>query len=1242
MPMLAIVAPGGEGMPAMSGPNIEPREAPSPAWLADLDLDAFVRVTRWPVERALAEPSHEYVEAPWADGEVVAAVIHDRTTYQPKNVQVRINGIHPSLRWSCPGYKNALALPPEVVSLLADLAMSRELREALLAGRPTRDIVTRLSEIREAAAAAHRFAAVIDGWAPSSAGGQLSIEVELLANPTYFDELEPSVLVRLRAPGNRRVLLMRELQGMRLSRDLRRLVGLCSDLHGKAGITATDGCAALVLELLRDHPEWPIRGVQISRTPVRPQLVRGKAEKRTAQGWDGVPPPWSHARSTKTKTSVVDALLLSWQTEDGAFTWPAQDVTLIEGPVSFIHPLGTRQVFPVHPSVDLHAAARLQHNPALEVPGSAWETAYRRIQIRLAGAGVALPTRAAVGLPEATAPVLALRIDGAPLDVQAFLEADYGGVTVAVTPATDDGLLGGAGPVRDLVVERAAVQRVLECGLYANAEQRGFAAAEGAAVAFWTGGLPRLRGEGQPAIQVYLSDRLAGVRVRGPVKVRVKASLVGGLLDTALSFEADELAAEMSAMREAIAKKRRWVLLRDGSIAEVPPEAMALAAEAEPLLDEQGRGRLSVPQLGLLEHWASSAERVEVDPALEALRAKLRSLEVRPAEVPRGLDATLRPYQEVGLAWLQFLSELCTGGILADDMGLGKTLMSLAFLRWKKETGAVGPALVVCPTSVAGNWAREAARFTPGLRVLPLTGPTRAARFAEIGEADLVVTTYALLRLDVEQLSGVLFHTVILDEAQNVKNTDAATTRAARRLRGDQRIALTGTPVENRLGELRSILDLVSPGILGSERAFDVRFEQRIGTAGGERAAAELRARVRPFVLRRTKAQVLTELPPKQEIDVTCLPGAAQRKAYDALAAIVQGDVDRSVAAKGLSQSGLIVLTALLRLRQMACDPRLVDPARPAQMSAKREAFLSLVRELRDEGRRALVFSQFVELLTLWRRDLDREGISYEYLDGSTTRRDEVVERFQKGTATLFLLSLKAGGAGLNLTAADTVIHCDPWWNPAVEMQATDRAHRMGQARSVTVYRLILRGSIEEKIAELKAKKRAVADAVIRDDGGALRGLDESDVQLLLSGVDEDALGEVDLDAEVIEVPAEPRGAERGPTTDLAAPERRLTAPRARAAPTAGAPGVAAHSSSPVRGPAGADADADAAEVLEGDDLLELVAELREHLRHHAMMQKDLAERVGLSQSQVSQLLNGHVKRVRGSTAARLREVLRG
>jgi SNF2 family DNA or RNA helicase len=319
------------------------------------------------------------------------------------------------------------------------------------------------------------------------------------------------------------------------------------------------------------------------------------------------------------------------------------------------------------------------------------------------------------------------------------------------------------------------------------------------------------------------------------------------------------------------------------------------------------------------------------------------------------------------------------------------------------------------------------------------------------------------------------------------------------------RLALTGTPIENRLRELWSLASFTNPGILGTSRAFETRFERPISTDRTSPLADQLRAVVRPFLLRRTKTEVLRELPPKTEIDRIVTLVKADKRMYDALAHSLRASVAKDIDKRG-GLGSLSVFTALMRLRQMACDPRLVDARleHEGAQSAKRMAFLELVRELVAEGRRALVFSQFVQLLTLWRRDLDQEKIAYEYLDGQTTKRDEVVARFQEGQAPLFLISLKAGGAGLNLTAADTVIHCDPWWNPAVEDQATDRAYRIGQDKPVTVVRLVARGTIEEKILSLKAKKRELTRAIIGDDARALEGLTEEDVRTLLGDADAD------------------------------------------------------------------------------------------------------------------------------------------
>jgi SNF2 family DNA or RNA helicase len=626
-----------------------------------------------------------------------------------------------------------------------------------------------------------------------------------------------------------------------------------------------------------------------------------------------------------------------------------------------------------------------------------------------------------------------------------------------------------------------------------------------AAVGFWQRGIEDLRAETDPPIEVALTETLARVRIGAPLVGRVRVSLEGNWLDTRLEFSSGELGVELGAISLALARKRRWVRLSDGSLSRISASIAALSDESDLVMKGKSRALLPAHQLGRIDRWLEENDG-RVDAHVEALRKKLRALAVSAEPVmPEGLRATLRGYQRRGLAWLQFLGALGAGGILADDMGLGKTITTLAFLLQQKEALGPAPSLVVCPTSVAGNWLREAARFTPGLDVVLLHGAAR--EHSRIAGADIVVTTYALLRKDIAKLEPHAFRVVVLDEAQNIKNADAATTRAAGKLTSSMRLALSGTPMENRLAELWSLASFANPGILGTLRSFETRFERPIVADRESPIAAELRALVRPFLLRRTKDEVLTELPPKTEIDrfVTLRP--KDKRMYDALAHALRASVAKDLEKRGV-QSSLSVFTAMTRLRQMACDPRLVEPGSPPSSSAKREAFLELVRELALEGRRALVFSQFVQLLTLWRADLDAEKIPYEYLDGSTVKRDDVVQRFQEGDAPLFLISLKAGGAGLNLTAADTVIHCDPWWNPAVEDQATDRAHRIGQDKPVTVVRLVARGTIEEKILSLKAKKRELTRAVIDDDGGALAGLTAEDLARLLGDADEDDVAE--------------------------------------------------------------------------------------------------------------------------------------
>ena len=745
--------------------------------------------------------------------------------------------------------------------------------------------------------------------------------------------------------------------------------------------------------------------------------------------------------------------------------------------------------------------------------------------------GVLLPARIELGLAPLPALQIVLRLTGTPFAVEARLEARYGTRVVELGSGSfasiDD-------VTRDGDAERAAVERLEATTLQAGVARRRrrtrgaaapepdasqiYRAEEDAAVKFWTRDLPELVAEaarGGPIAEVTVPPGLRDLAIRSSLRSSLSAR-VGerGLLDIALSYAAEGIAADVVEIRAALAAKRRWVRLTDGSVAELSERVAALAAVTAEVVPEEGRVELPVHAFGETRAWAELADQSRLDETLGGWRDRLRTLGAGadPGPIP-GLTANLRDYQRTGVAWLQFLGELGVGGVLADDMGLGKTVQTLALLAWRASRDGQGPSLVVAPTSVASNWIREAARFTPELRGLLLHGSDRHERYEDVPSHDLVVTTYALLRRDVERLRGIRFRYVVLDEAQQVKNHTAATTAAAKSLLADARLALTGTPIENRLLELWSILDFCNPGMLGTWRTFVRRYERPVAGALADGAplgeaptdlgtvpeTLALRERIRPFVLRRIKAEVQKDLPPKIESDVVVELTPEQRRSYAALALAAREDLGRRIADGSIESNPMLVLTTLLRLRQMACDPRLVDPRHGPEDSAKLLALRELVSEVVSAGRRALVFSQFVELLGLVRADLDARGIAYAYLDGRTRDRDAVVDGFVQGEMPLFLLSLRAGGTGLNLAAADVVIHLDPWWNPAVEDQATDRAHRIGQSRTVSVYRIVAAGTIEEAILRMKQRKRALASAFVEDDDAtAVKRLRAEDVEELL------------------------------------------------------------------------------------------------------------------------------------------------
>ncbi len=482
---------------------------------------------------------------------------------------------------------------------------------------------------------------------------------------------------------------------------------------------------------------------------------------------------------------------------------------------------------------------------------------------------------------------------------------------------------------------------------------------------------------------------------------------------------------------------------------------------------------------GLPLHWEGGAH-------VRDLGRRLRDARELQVEPPTGLAATLRPYQQQGLNWLQALREMDTGGILGDDMGLGKTLQTLAHLLLEKQAGRLQtPALAVMPTSLVPNWLDEAQRFAPGLRVLALQGAGRSKHFAKLHEYDLVLTTYALVPRDLDHLRQQPWHVLVLDEAQNIKTSTSKATQAVCELQAGQRLCLTGTPMENNLGELWSIFHFLMPGWLGDVKRFNQDYRTPIERHGDAERMGHLAARIRPFLLRRTKEQVATELPAKTEMVHWVELSDAQRDTYEAVRVAMDKKVRDEVARNGAARSQIVILDALLKLRQVCCDLRLVRGLEVKGNQAdkgKLGALLEMLDELLSEGRRVLLFSQFTSMLALIEPELEKRGVRYSLLTGDTRDRRAPVRQFQNGDSEVFLISLKAGGTGLNLTAADTVIHFDPWWNPASENQATDRAYRIGQDKPVFVFKLITRGTVEEKIQALQQEKAALAASLL--DGG--------------------------------------------------------------------------------------------------------------------------------------------------------------
>lgn len=559
----------------------------------------------------------------------------------------------------------------------------------------------------------------------------------------------------------------------------------------------------------------------------------------------------------------------------------------------------------------------------------------------------------------------------------------------------------------------------------------------------------------------------------------------------------DGISVPLPRLLQAMRKGEATVELGDGQIGVLPTDWLAKYAPLAGLGESEGDSlRFSNAQVGFLDALLAQMPEITCDETFTQARKKLRTFEgIRSMSAPDQFTGTLREYQCDGLGWLNFLQDFRFGGCLADDMGLGKTIQVLALLEQRRKSES-GVSLAVVPRSLIFNWTQEALKFTPNLRVLDHSHAARKRQGDHFKDYDLILTTYGTLRRDAGYFKDIEFDYVILDEAQAIKNPGTDSAKAARLLRARHRLALTGTPVENRLSELWSIFDFLNPGMLGGASVF----KSLIGDGADAESRKLLASALRPFILRRTKSQVARDLPEKTEQTLFCELPPKQRKAYDELRDYYRAALLSKIDTDGINRSQIMILESLLRLRQAACHPGLIDRKSDDLPSAKLDMLFEQLEDLLAEGHKALIFSQFTSFLALVSKRLKEKGVTFEYLDGKTRDRQARVDRFQTdANCPLFLISLKAGGVGLNLTAADYVFLLDPWWNPAVESQAIDRTHRIGQTRNVFAYRIIAKDTVEEKVLQLQKSKRDLADAIVNEDNSSISKLTREDIAMLLS-----------------------------------------------------------------------------------------------------------------------------------------------
>ncbi len=611
-------------------------------------------------------------------------------------------------------------------------------------------------------------------------------------------------------------------------------------------------------------------------------------------------------------------------------------------------------------------------------------------------------------------------------------------------------------------------------------------------------GLPNLVKSG---FEVLGEESLTKLKVnRKKPKISMALSSEVDWFDLNLNIEFDGIPLTLAELKKALRKEKKFVKLKDGSIARLPEKLI----QKFQYLIEFGQSdtssiRFQDHHLSFVDKLLDEADSKNLDNLSEKKLKRLeRFKKIKEYPLPENLIGELRDYQRAGYNWLYFLKEFSFGGCLADDMGLGKTVQTLAFLQREINSKKL-PNLIIAPTSVLFNWQREIEKFTPDIDYLLHYGTKRSRDIRRIRKRELILTTYGHLRRDISFLKDLNFHYVVLDESQNIKNPHSDTAQAARNLQTSNRLALTGTPVENNTMDLWSQFAFLSPGLLGGQAFFKENFMRPIEKDQNEQVATTLKKIIFPFILRRTKDEVVKELPPKIENVIYSPMSDEQQEIYDKVRDSYRSAIDQEISSKGLGKSAMRVLEGLTKLRQVACHPHLVDAKFQAE-AGKFEALKLMLDDITSESHKVLVFSQFVKMLTIIREYLDEEAIEYSYLDGSTKDREAAVNLFQEDSDTkIFLISLKAGGVGLNLTAADYVIHYDPWWNPAVEMQASDRAHRIGQTKRVFTYKLISKDSVEEKILSLQDKKKALVQKLISTEGGFYKSLSKNDIVDLFS-----------------------------------------------------------------------------------------------------------------------------------------------